>query len=249
VERESRALQEVEPAAVAPRHLGRLDGWWLQEAIAGAPLAPEPLGLDDVPAVAWNRELDELGAALRRVAEITSKPGAPPSLAARVGAAADLPGLPGRARAALAAAWRDVSRLEVSVLRHTDVSPQNCLFDAGRLVGIVDWELADSRGAPGFDVWNAAIAYLESGLGLVSWSESLALEAFRRSWPDSGYWREAREAGRRAAASAGVPESMLDALEVVFFATRVGDHVEVRGLRRGTGIRTAIGMLEAVCAG
>lgn len=247
VEREVAALQEARPAGVAPRYLGQAGAWRVQEGLRGAPLIPRPLAADQVRDLEWNGPLAALGEGLCRLAQRTAKTHAPGSVGSRVAAALEHPAVSARAKRVLGAAWGDVQGLSTCVLRHRDTSIQNCLFEDGRLAGIVDWEMAESRGAPSFDVWNAAMSYLDSSIGMVAWSDELALAAFTQAWRHSGLWRGARQAGRSAAGAAGVPEAMRDPLLVVFFGTRIGDHVERPDIRRGTTIRAAIGMLEVVC--
>src|SRR6266545_4508649 len=154
--------------------------------------------------------------------------------------------LEGSARRAVEAAWRDVQRLEVSVLQHGDTSAQNCLFEDERLTGLVDWERARQRGVPGFDLWNAALALLEHSVGLRRWSQERMLVAFRDHW--LGAWgASARAAAADSATAAGVPESMLGPLEVVFFARRLGRRLASPD-SYATTPATAARMLELACA-
>lgn len=249
VEREVAALRQAETARVAPRYLGEVGAWRVQQGLEGAPLTPRPLTPERAGQLGWHPALASLGAGLCRLAEATAQPGAPRSVASRLAAALDHARLSPRSRRLLEAASRDIAGLSARVLRHRDTSVQNCLFAGDELTGIVDWEMAEPGGAPAFDVWNATISYVESGIGLVGWSDELALAAFAQAWRHSALWRGAREAGRAAAAAAGVPEAMGEPLEVAFFATRVGDHIELPHVNRGTSIVAAIGMLEVVCEG
>lgn len=243
---ETDALRAAEPAAVAPRDLGLVAGAQVQEGLPGAPLRVPPLTPERAERLRFAPEHERLVAALMRLASTTATRGAPAGLPERIDAALGYDGLHHRARALLAAAWRDVRCIDRAVLRHCDSSPQNCLFEGGDLAGIVDWELADLRGAPGFDVWNSALSYIEHGLGLVKWSEERAVEALARSWDASPFWREARAAARRAAAVAGVEDASLDALELVFFGSRIGDRLVTPEVRRGTGTATSARMCELV---
>ncbi len=245
---ETEALRAAEPAAVAPRDLGRVGTAQVQEGLAGAPLRVEPLTPARAERLEFSPEHRRLVTALERVASTTAAHAGPAGLPERVEAALAYEGLHPRARTLLAAAWRDVRTSERSALRHCDSSPQNCLFEGGQLTGIVDWELADLRGAPGFDVWNSALSYIEHGLGLVKWSEERAVEALARSWDASPFWREARAAARRVAATAGVEEARLDALELVFFGSRIGDRLLMPEVRRGTGTATSARMCELVAS-
>jgi hypothetical protein len=191
----------------------------------------------------WNGHLRALTEALARLGEATARPEAPDELAPVELA---LEHVDGATHRVLAAAWRDVSGLERSVLRHGDTSAQNCLFLDGRLAGLVDWERAQQRGAPGFDAWNAALALLEHGLGLVRWSQTNVVHAFRDAW--LGAWGgEARVAAAASVIAAGVPERLVEPLEVVFFARRLGRRL-ARPDAYATTPATAAEMLSLVCA-
>ncbi len=133
------------------------------------------------------------------------------------------------------------------MLRHGDTSPQNCLYGSdGRLAGVVDWEDAWSHAAPGFDVWNAALAYLERGVAASGWSQERVVDAFRGVWGESRYWRAAGAAGREAARAAGAGEGQLDALEVAFFGHRLIERLQEPDMFPTTPW-TAARMLEIVC--
>jgi hypothetical protein len=248
LEAELAALRAIDGTGIAPRDLGEVGGAFVQEGLAGAPLRVEPLTPARSARIEWTREHQQLARALTRLAEATASKSTPPTLAARVESALGYHDLAHHARRSLAAAWRDVRPLEASVVRHCDASPQNCLYVERRLCGIVDWELAEVHGAPGFDVWNAAVAYVEHGLGLVRWSQERAVEALARSWPDAPFWVQARAAARDAAMAAGVPERRLDALELVFFASRIGDRLLMPEVRRGTETAASARMCELVAA-
>jgi hypothetical protein len=114
-------------------------------------------------------------------------------------------------------------------------------------VRLVDWELAQARGVPGFDILNFAVAYLEHSLGLKRWSEHAALESFKAAWDSSTFMKGARESARAAAAAIEVPDGHQDSLEVAFFARRLGRRLARPG-GYGTGPETAAKMLEHVCA-
>jgi hypothetical protein len=224
VDTELAALEEAEPVRVAPRSLGRIGEARVQEALAGSAL--------------W--------AALARLSAGTAKPGAPDQLDHWLRAAGESGLLSSRASGLLDAARRDIARLEVCVLEHRDTSPQNCLIEGGRLSGLVDWENGYSRGGPGLDVWNVALAWLEVGVGLLRWSEELVEEAFRRAWAASPFYGEARRAARAAATAAGVPDRFHDALELAFFGRRLGSRAKSPAAFP-TGPGTAARMLESVC--
>jgi hypothetical protein len=133
------------------------------------------------------------------------------------------------------------------VLEHHDASSQNCLFIGDRLSGLVDWEIARLRGVPGFDVWNTTLAWMEYGVGLVRWSQEVVLECFQRAWSSSPFWAQARASARDSARAAGVADSLLDSLEVIFFARRTGYRLSAPG-KYQTHAGTATRMLEAVCS-
>jgi hypothetical protein len=133
------------------------------------------------------------------------------------------------------------------VLRHRDTSPQNCLFESDRLAGLVDWENVSALGAPGFDVLNAAVAFLEHGVGLVRWSEDRVLQTFRAAWVEGRYGEGARAAAAESASGAGFPESLFGSLEIVFFGRRLGRRLASKSIST-TGPETAAKMLELACA-
>ena len=246
VDTELAALEEAEPVRVAPRSLGRIGEARVQEALAGSALRAEPLTPELAERLRWGPELAELWAALARLSAGTAKPGAPDQLDHWLRAAGESGLLSSRASGLLDAARRDIARLEVCVLEHRDTSPQNCLIEGGRLSGLVDWENGYSRGGPGLDVWNVALAWLEVGVGLLRWSEELVEEAFRRAWAASPFYGEARRAARAAATAAGVPDRFHDALELAFFGRRLGSRAKSPAAFP-TGPGTAARMLESVC--
>ena len=246
--REARALAEAEPAGVAPRPLGEVGGAFVQEALPGGPLPLHPLAPDAAATLRWGDDHAQLADALARLASASAKQGPPQELGEPVRHSLEQGGLAERERRLLAAAWEDVSTLEASVLRHRDISAENCLFDDGRLSGIIDWEHAEPRGAPGFDVLNFALAYLEACVGLARWSEERAVAAFESSWRDSHFWKGTRAAARAAATAAGVPDDRLDALELVFFGSRLGDRLWRPRVEYPTGLETVRRQFELVCA-
>ncbi len=247
IDREADSLREAEPAAVAPRLLGRLAEARVQEGLAGTPMSVGPLTPSRAARLAWTRELAEVTSGLTRLGAATTKSGPPEDAAEAIERALDYRRLDGATRRTLAAAWRDVRASRCCVLRHRDTSPQNCLMMAGRLAGIVDWELAVHRGGPGFDAWNLAMAHLESGVGLTCWSQERVVETFVTSWRHSSFWRDGRAAARAVALAAGANERELDALEVTFFGSRVGDRLRSAG-SHPTDAATAAAQLAAVCA-
>ena len=246
---EAAALREAEPAGVAPRDLGRVGTAFAQEALAGEPLPLERLEASQAAGLRWSTPHEELATALTRLAETTAKPAFPEELRDPVERALATAPMSERAKRALSSAWSDVERLEVSVLRHHDISAENCLFADGRLAGIIDWEHAESRGTPAFDVLNAALAYMELSIGLAGWSQEAVVEALERSWAASDFWTRARAAARTSATAAGVPDWALEPLEVVFFGSRVGDRAMPGRVDYATGLDTVTRQLELVCAG
>jgi hypothetical protein len=246
---EAAALREAEPAGVSPRDLGRVGTAYAQEALAGEPLPLERLDAAAAAGLRWSRPHEELATALCRLAEATGKPAFPHELREPVERALTLAPLSERAKRALSAAWTDVERLEVAVLRHHDISPENCLFADGRLVGIIDWEHAESQGTPGFDVLNAALAYMELSIGLGGWSQEGVVSALERSWDGSDFWNRARAAARDSASAAGVPDWAIEPLEIVFFGSRVGDRAMPGRVDYATNLDTVTRQLELVCGG
>lgn len=247
VDLEVDALRQVEAAGAAPRFLGRLGDARLQEGLAGEPLRGEPLTPKKAGKLEWRPVLDDVAGGIARLGEVSAEAVAPEDITRRMDMSIAYDGLDAGTRRTLAAAWTDVRRSRASVLRHRDTSPQNCLVSEERLTGVVDWELAVPRGGPGFDVWNLALSYMEYGLGLTRWSQDLVIETFARSWPDSPFWRGARAAARRAAVAGGAAEGDLDALEVCFFGSRIGDRL-LRPGWHATPPATVARALRLVCA-
>jgi hypothetical protein len=245
---EAAALREAEGARVAPRDLGRVGSAYAQEALAGEPLPLEPLNPAAAGELRWSPGHEALASALERLAQTTAKPAFPEELRRPVQQALAQAPLSDRARRSLSAAWRELEGMEAAVLRHHDISAENCLFDGARLVGIVDWEHAESRGTPGFDLLNAALTYMEFSVGLSGWSQERVVAALEQSWGSSEFWSRARQAARASAAAAGVPERAFEALEVVFFGSRVGDRVAAGRVEYATGLETVTRQLELVCA-
>jgi hypothetical protein len=246
VDREAAALLEAEPAGVSPRSLGRVGDARVQEALDGAPLRLEPVAPEGASRLRWGSCLAALATSARPVARVTAKPVASCELGAPLATAVEYPGLDGRTMRTLRAAARDLKGLSVSVLRHGDASAQNCLFRGQRLTGLVDWEAASSTGAPGFDVLNSAMAYIDHGVGLVRWSDELVLESFETAWRESTFFRGARAAADDAARAGGVPERYLEPLAVGFFANRLGRRA-VAPEAHLIGPHVAAATLEIVC--
>ncbi|CAN5456752.1 hypothetical protein BH20ACT19_BH20ACT19_13440 [soil metagenome] len=240
------ALEAAEPAGISPRFLGQVGKARVQEGLTGAPLRVGPLTPERAADLAWSQGMTDVAEGVARLGAATAEGRPQQEIVPQMELALAYDGLDSRTRRLLTSAWADVRRSGSSVLRHRDTSPQNCLVSAGRLTGIVDWELAVPRGGPGFDVWNLGLSAMEYGLGLTRWSQELVTETFARAWEASPFWREARAAARRAAIAGGAPERDLDALELCFFGSRIGDRLEFPG-RHPTLPGTAARNLEVVC--
>ena len=223
VRAEAAALVAAAPASVAPKLLGWVDGASVQEGLPGRPPSPAPVTLADAADMSWSDALEDLSGGVRRLAETTTRRlPAPDRLLKPLDdvLAGEVPGVD---RRKLRAVRQDLARLDVVVLQHADLRAQNWLLGPhGALEGIVDWELANPTGVPGFDVWQATLALLEEGVGLTRWSQRRVTEAFRTAWTRAPLFDRARSAARECARAAGVAEHLLDPLEVAFFARRLG---------------------------
>jgi hypothetical protein len=248
VEQEFRALEIVEPAGIGPRPLGAVAGGCVQEALEGVPLDVEPLDPARARQLRWPTPFRALEAGLSRLASETRLAEAHHELHGPLERAIAEGTLSAPARRLLKAAWADVKGLPVTVLRHRDTGPQNCLFDGDRLVGLVDWEGAVRRGTPSYDVLNAMMSYLDIGVGLQRWSNECLVETFREAW-SGPFGESARESARRTASAVDVPDYLFEPLELVFFGLRIGRRLENRTSFYPTGPATAARMLEAVAIG
>lgn len=244
---ESQVLAAVAAAGIAPRPLGEVGGALVQEGLPGRALRVEPLSPRRAQTLAWPAQLAAASAGVGAVATATRRPTRPAADLDDLERAAASTALPAGAAVAVQAASRRLADLQVSVLRHGDLSPQNILMDDDELVGFVDWELAIHEGAPGFDVWHAALSWLEHGVGLQRWAQDVVASAVTSAWRDTHFGKGVRVAATSAVISAGVDASLVDDLEVAFFARR--------WMRRHDGTRshpvtaaTAARVLEAVCA-
>lgn len=242
---EAAALDEVEAARVGPRHAATLGNVFVQEALRGEPLRVQPLTPHTAASLGWSEEHDQLGAAFERLATVTARDEPPDELVDPIEAVLG----DGRfeAQKRVVAALGNVTALRRSVYRHGDTSAHNCMFEGARFTGLVDWELAKARGAPGFDVWNAGLSFVEHGVGLVRWSRARVLETVTSIWFSSEFGRNLARAAERSCTAAGVPESVVPDLEVLFFARRLGRRIQ-RPDAYATGAETARLMLERVCA-
>lgn len=248
ITREVAALEEAAPTGVAPRYFGVVPGaGHVQRGLRGRALGVVPLTPQSAARLAWTPAHDAAADGFAALARGTRKDVVPAALQDDVldDVVAGGP-VPASTRAAVRAAREAVGQLPVSVLRHTDTSPQNVLLDGSRLSGLVDWEDAQTAGLPGADAWNLALACIDKGVGLARWSEQRLDGAFAAAWFGSEFGRQARAAGRRCASAAGVAAELLEPLEVVFFARRVGHR-----MRRPQGFPTSADVagraLERVC--
>ena len=246
-ELEERALTEALPAAVAPRPLGRLGSAFVQEALPGAPLEVDRITPDNAAKLPWRSEHGLLAQGLLRLAETTVRTGPPQELRRGLTDALDDADLPRTTLDLARAALSDLELFQIAVLRHGDTSAQNCLFDNGSFTGLVDWEIARSRGAPAFDILNAAVALIDHGVGLVRWSEERAVRCFEEAWRNSDFFEGARSAARAATLVTGATDADYERLEVAFFARRLASRVASPS-SYATGPKAAARMLELACA-
>jgi hypothetical protein len=247
LELEVEALIDAQPAAIAPLALGKVGAAFVQEALPGAPLEVQPVTPEGAAALPWRDEHEQLAQGLIRLAGATARSGPPQELRPEVKAALDKAELPGNVREVATHALKELEGFEIAVLRHGDTSAQNCLFDRGRLTGLVDWEIARPQGAPGFDILNAAVAILDHGVGLVHWSEERAVRSFREAWRGSEFFARARDAARRATNSAGGSDHDYSKLEIAFFARRLASRAASPS-SYATGPEAAAEILEVACA-
>jgi hypothetical protein len=232
---------------MAPRSLGRRGELFLQEALSGQPLDIEPLSPGDAAEIRWTAAHASVAAGFVRLARATSTSRAPTEIDAPVERALASGLLSARASRRVREAWQEIRAREVAVLRHRDASPQNCLLADGALDGVVDWENATPTGAPGFDVLNFAVAVVEAGVGLSRWKTERVVEAMRLAWTQAPFGRDARAAAGAAATAAGFPASDLEALELVFFARRLGQRLANPGAW-AVDPESAARMTEIACA-
>jgi hypothetical protein len=247
IDNEARSLERAKDAVIAPTFLGRVDEARVQEALPGAPLLPPPVHPEEAHSLKWPRELREMADALTRLAGRTAHAAVPEELSGPAQTALESATLPPGLRRSLAACIADLKKNPVAVLRHGDTSAHNCLTEQGRFVGLVDWEWSRVDGAPGFDTLNAAIAYLEHGVGRLKWSDRRALDALRAAWR-AQFFTDCRTAARNTAAAAGVGDGQFEKLERILFLRRLGARM-ISPQRFATGPESALAMLEFVCSG
>lgn len=218
------ALQEAAGTGLAPRYLGAFpDLGEVQRGLPGHALAVRALTPRRAHELTWLPEHQAFADGILALGRATRKPVVPePACNGVVQQALTHPGLSPGTRRAVAEAEAELERLEVSVLGHVDTSPQNILYEGGRLSGLVDWADANTHGVPGADVLNAAMAYIELGVGLVRWDDRSLLGAFEGGYLRSEFGRSARAAARACAEAVGVPAELAHSLELTFFARRLG---------------------------
>lgn len=241
------ALERAAPAGVAPRSLGTFSHARLQEGLPGEAVRVVPLDPDRAIRLEWGREHAAVAAGLERLAVATRAAGDGRELADACRLVAGRDELSAATRNTLAAAAGDLTSIDTSVLEHYDVSPQNCLVQAGALTGLIDWEETRAAGRPGFDAWGAALSFVEHGVGLARWSDDLVVETFARSWRHAPFWEHARRAARACALAGGVPDRLHDQLELAYFAERAAARLRDPG-GTPTGPRVALRMLDAVAS-
>ncbi|MDQ3616143.1 MAG: aminoglycoside phosphotransferase family protein [Actinomycetota bacterium] len=246
--REAKALQLASPANVAPALLGYVGGALVQEGLPGLPLRIRPVTVGNAADVPWTRDYEYLNDALQLLAQTTASKG---SVDAQVTKPLDSAlgyDLPTHENRLLRAAGNDLSAMDVTVLQHMDLSAQNWLIDRKhQFVGLVDWEISLVEGVPGFDAMHAAVSNFEHAVGLVRWSEEEVVHSFRKAWESAPLFIGARDALRDTARAAGVPEAMLEPLELGFFARRLGRRLSGQSGRSTLGPDALAGMVSAVC--
>ena len=246
VKAEIAALEEAAASGIAPLYLGTMEGAEFQRGLSGRAMRVPPLRIAGATSMSWTTQHAALAAGLCDLARTTAKSEAPSAMHdGVVELASEHPSLSDPTRRAVKEAHDALRDLPVAVLRHTDTSPQNILFEDERLVGLVDWADATSLGMPGADMWNAALACIDKGVSRVRSDERLLFSVFLSVWQASEFGREARRAGRDAAAAAGVPEDLLEPLQLLFFARRVGHRMQ-RPKEFATSADLAARMLEHV---
>jgi hypothetical protein len=219
---EVRALEQAEASGAAPRYLGQIGAFHVQEGLPGLPLSVAPVWAHGLRGLTRPDAFDQLDRALEHLAATTAQQGARSAdLLPALAVAADY-GLPPRVKDAVRRAYDQLEGLDVAVLQHRDMSAQNWLVDGARFAGLVDWELARPVGVPGHDAVQAAVSLFEHGVALTRWSADAVVTRFRPAWRCSPFFQRARESLRSSAGAAGVAEELFPALEVGYFARRLG---------------------------
>jgi hypothetical protein len=243
------ALQQAAGTGLAPRYLGAVSGLGeVQRGLPGRALDVKPVTTRSARDLAWRPEHQALADGLVRLGCATRTPVVPePTRSGMVSLALGHPGLSAGTRRALGEAQEALGQVEIAVLAHVDTSPQNILYAGGRLSGLVDWADACSAGVPGSDMFNAAVSYIELGVGLVRWDDRSLQGAFDAGYLESDFGRRARLAGRDGAEAVGVPRELWPGLELAFFARRLGWRMS-RPDRFPTSAELALRALESVRA-
>ena len=244
---EAAVLESIDGLGLAPRFLGQFGSAFVQEAVHAHPLLVDPVTPERAARLQFSSSHRSLALGLVRLASACRR-AEPADELAPVHAALNQEGLSARTRASVRAALAEVSRWGVSALRHGDTSPQNCLFKGDSLMALVDWELAKWNGIPGFDLYNAAVAYVEQGVGLIRWSEDRAVEALLRAIEGASFFAGIRSYAGDCLEAAGIPSRILDSVEIVFFARRLGRRMTNQSLSYATGPSASARILERVCA-
>ena len=246
--REARALQIAAESRIAPAFLGQFGGALVQEGLPGMPLRLRAVTSTNAAHCPWPLEYDFLVSALQRLAQSSVRRHAGNEQLMTAIKAAQQYDLPARYQRLLSAASRDLSTLKLEVLQHRDLSAQNWLVDSKQqLVGVVDWEMCQVEGTPGFDAMHAAVSNFEHGIGLARWSEQNVLLSFRRAWSSAPLFSGGRNALKETARAAGVREALLEPLELGFFARRLGRRLFGQSRNTLLSPRSLSEMLTIVC--
>lgn len=243
---EAAVLESILDLGLAPRYLGRIGSAYVQEGVHADPLLVHPLTAETAARLQLTSSHRSLALGLVRLASVCRQE-QPRGDLDPVHTALTHDHLSKRTRASVRAALTEVSRQNVSTLRHGDTSPQNCMFEGDTLRALVDWELAKWNGMPGFDLYNAAVAYIEQGVGLVRWSEERAVEALWRAIEGAPFFAGIRTSVGDCLEAAGIPSRLLDPVEIVFFAHRLGRRMSKPPSSYATGPYASARILERVC--
>ncbi|QWC84377.1 hypothetical protein KLP28_12430 [Nocardioidaceae bacterium] len=247
---EADAQERAASLGIAPRQLGRLGSWLVQEGLAGLPLWID----GDRDGLTWPATtvatIEDLHDKLRLLALGTARPGNP---AAALDAVFDPLGtMPLEARTVrrLEAVRRDLKALDVQVLEHRDVSAQNVTVDCdgpgpGRVTGLVDWEYARDDGIVGFDHLLAAVSLTEHAQGRYRWSDEASYELLRDGWDDAPIYAVARAALRRTLRETIGSDALAGQIEVAVMVSRLTAATR-RSLAPTVAQRCLISSLELV---
>jgi hypothetical protein len=243
VAREIEALERAAPLAIAPRFLGWVGEAAAQEGLGGSILSLQKVG--DPGAFTAPVEHRDLARRLREMATATLARSVSPEISTPPLDDVLDSGLVGpNVRARVRSSLDTLAKVEGAVLKHTDTSPMNCMVEDGKLVGLVDWEISTTEGAPTFDALNAALSYFEHCFALSRWSRAELVPAFAVAWNSSPFFRFWREDVAASCRELGLPDP--SEFEVLFFARRIGHRLS-RPDYFPYGPDTAADMLETVC--